>query len=112
MSHTEGEPCPNCGLPVGEEPGSGDLPCNVCGQGMGMNWTPNGGTPEMFSSELIIDVDEGQHGWEIVVRFGPDDMVVGWTDIDDAELLTLAPNIGAAVVEAILAERDTGRRVS
>lgn len=32
--------CPNCGLPIGGDPGPADLPCEVCGQGMGMNWTP------------------------------------------------------------------------
>jgi hypothetical protein len=30
-------PCPNCGLPIGAEPGPADEPCDVCGQGMGMN---------------------------------------------------------------------------
>src|SRR4051812_36604706 len=102
---TEGEPCPNCGLPVGEEPGPGDLPCNVCGQGMGMNWTPNGGITEMFSTQLIIDADEGQHGWEIVLRFGPDDMEASWTDIDDDQLRKAAGHIGTAIVEAVIADR-------
>lgn len=59
-----------------------------------------------FSSQLIIDADEGQHGWEIVLRFDAESMEVAWTDLDDDELRNLAPAIGSALVEAIIAERD------
>lgn len=77
---------------------------------------PNGGTslrtdeePYSFSSQVIIDADEGQHGWEIVIRLDQESMEAAWTDVDDDGLRKLAPDIGFALVETIIAERDTVR---
>lgn len=57
-----------------------------------------------FETQLIIDADRGDDGWEIVVRFGPEDCEAAFTDMSDAELQALAPNLGEVIIAAILRE--------
>lgn len=58
-----------------------------------------------YSGQMIIDADVTEHGWDIVLRFSPDDMEAGWSGIHDNGLRLLAPAIGTAIVEALIHDR-------
>lgn len=57
----------------------------------------------MYSTELIIDADMTDHGWEIVVRFDAESMEAAWTDVSDADLPGC---IGEAMAATLIADRD------
>lgn len=65
-----------------------------------------------YDGQLIIDADHGPDGWEIVVRFDADSTEAGWSayeegvPLDDEVLRGLAPDIGQAIVNALIADRD------
>lgn len=57
----------------------------------------------MFSTQLIIDADWTEHGWEIMLRFTPEDMVTGWSGLSDVQLAGI---FGSEAALALINERD------
>lgn len=61
----------------------------------------------MFERTIIIDVDLTEHGWELVARFGPEDLICAFTDVSDADLADIIGGpMAAQVAQALIAERD------
>ena len=64
----------------------------------------------MYSGQLIIDADYNTaDGWEIVLRFDPENCEGSWSGLIDAQLPDL---IGDAAAEALIADRDQQPRSS
>lgn len=59
-----------------------------------------------FSTQLIVDADRTEHGWEIVLRFDAEGMEAAWTGVSDEGLSDVAHELGVAVIDAILRERN------
>jgi len=64
-----------------------------------------------YTGQMIVDADVTPLGWEIVLRFGPEDMEAAWSASQDAplgdeELHVLAPHIGEAIVKALIRDRN------
>ena len=63
-----------------------------------------------YSEQIIVDADVTEHGWEVIVRFDAESMEAGWSAAEDVplgddELRALAPQIGEAIVEALIADK-------
>lgn len=60
----------------------------------------------MFSTEVIIDADLSETGWEIVVRLDAESVEAAWSDLSDAQLQSVSAAIGRTVVDSIIAVHD------
>lgn len=58
-----------------------------------------------FSSQIIIDLDETDHGWEVVARLSSEDMSGAVTEVSDDALLAAVTSCAGAALADVLAIR-------
>lgn len=56
-----------------------------------------------FSTQLIVDFDFVEYGWEVSIRFDAESCEGSWSGLSDLELTTL---VGSALAQAAISERD------
>lgn len=63
--------------------------------------------PEPYSGTFILDVDETDHGFEVVLRFSPEDKIAAWIAPSEGEVanLPIAEEL-RAVLATELGDRD------
>lgn len=60
-----------------------------------------------YSGQVVIDADITEHGWEVTLRYSPEDAISAWSGLaGDLELTAIAHSIGNAVVKALIADKN------